>query len=123
LQGRADHAPGKLAHGRKIHRQIDRLELQHLLGAAHNAHRLVADPLQVAVDLDDRQDEAQIDGHGLLLGQQLIGHLIQLALRGVDGPLILLDVLAQALVALQVGVHRGLDRLSARGPPWPAACP
>src|ERR1017187_8468427 len=86
--------------GGKIHRQIDLLDLENLLGAAGNTHRLVADPLQVAVDLDHRQDEAQVDGHGLLLGQQFIGHLVQLALRGVDGPLILLDVLAQAFVAL-----------------------
>ncbi len=89
----------------------DRLGLHNVVGAARDAHRLVADALQVAIDLDHRQDEAQIDGHGLFLGQQLVGHLVQFTLRGVDGRLVLLHVLAQALVALQIGVHRGLDRL------------
>jgi hypothetical protein len=46
------------------------------------------------------EDEPQIDGHGLLLGEQLVGHLVQLALRSVDGSLVLLDEFAQALVAL-----------------------
>ena len=82
---------------------------QKLLGPAGNAHRLVADTLQVAVDLDHRQDKAQIDGHGLLLGQQFVGHLVQLALRGVDGGLVLLDVLAETFVALQKSFHRGVD--------------
>ena len=72
---------------------------------------MVADPLKVAVDLDYRQDETQVDGHGLLLGQQVIGHLIQFTLRGVDGSLVLLYVLAQFLVALQICVYRGVDRL------------
>ena len=37
---------------------------------------LVADALQVAIDLDDGEDEAQVDGHRLLLGEQLVGHLV-----------------------------------------------
>ena len=85
--------------------------MSNVLGPPRDAHRLIADPLQVAVDLDHRQNEPQVDRHRLLLGEQLIGHLVQLALRRVDGGLILLDVLAQTLVALQIGVHRGLHRL------------
>ncbi len=91
--------------------KIHFVERQDLLGPARDAHGLIADPLQVAVDLDHGQDEAQIDGHGLFLGEQLVGHLVQLALRGVDGPLVLLHKLAQALVAPQIGFHRGLDGL------------
>ena len=107
--------PGKLTHGGKIHRQFHRLGLQNVARAPRNAHRLVADALQVAIDLDHRQDEAQIDGHGLFLGEQFIRHLVQLALGGVDGRLVLLDVLAQALVAQEIGVHRGLHRLLRQG--------
>ena len=77
--------------------------------------RLVADALKVAIDLDDSEDEAEIDGHGLLFGEQFVGHLVELALRGVDGGLILLDVLAQALVALQISVHGRLNRLLRQG--------
>jgi hypothetical protein len=86
-----------------------------MLGAAGDAHGLVADALEVTVDLDDGQDEAQVDGHGLLLGQEFIGHLVQFALGGVDGRLVLFDILAQALVTLKVRVYRGLDGLLRQG--------
>ena len=54
---------------------------------------LVADALEVTVDLDDGEDEAQVDGHGLLFGEQVVGHLVHVALGGVDGLFDLLDVL------------------------------
>ena len=43
LQRGANHLPGKLAHGGKIHRQLDRVQRQHLLGAPRDAHGLIAD--------------------------------------------------------------------------------
>ena len=86
--------PDELAHGGKVHRQVDRIGLENVAGTARYAHRLVADALQVAVDLDHGEDEAQIDGHGLFLGQQLVGHLVQFTLGGVDGCFVLLHVLA-----------------------------
>jgi hypothetical protein len=115
LQRGANHAAGKLTHRREIHRHLNLFVLEHLLGAARDSHGLIANALEVAVDLDDSKDEAQIDGHGLLLGEQFIGHLVKIALRGVDGSLILLDVLAEAPVALQVSVYRGLNRLLREG--------
>jgi hypothetical protein len=67
------------------------------------------------IDLDDREDEPQVDGHGLLLGQQLIAHLVDFALREVNRSLIFAHILAEGQVALQVGVDRGLDRLLGQG--------
>ncbi len=55
---------------------------------------LVADALEVGVDADDREDEAQVDGHGLLHGEQVEGHLVDLALEAVDGGLGAEDELA-----------------------------
>jgi len=60
-----------------------RILLQQIQRPDGNAHRHVADPLQIAVDLDHRQDEPQIDRHRLLPRQQLVGHLIHFALRRV----------------------------------------
>jgi len=48
----------------------------------HHAHGLVADPLQVAVDLEPPRGEAQIDGHRLLLGKQLVPISSSSRLRG-----------------------------------------
>ena len=107
--------PAHFAHRREVHRQLDRISLHNVARAARDAHRLIADTLQVAIDLDDRQDEAQIDGHGLLFGEQFVGHLVQFALRGVDRRLILLHVLAEILVTREVGVDRGLNRLLRKG--------
>ena len=80
-----------------------------------NSHRLVANALQVAIDLDHGQDKTEIDGHGLFFGEQLIRHLIQFALGRVNGSLVLLDVVAQAQVAQDIGVDRRLNRLLRKG--------
>ena len=96
--------------------KFDIAQRQDLLGAPRDAHGLIADALQVAVDFDDGQNKAQVDGHGLFLGEQFVSHLVQLALCGVDGPLVLLHKLAQALIAPQIGFHRGLHgQLRQRG--------
>ena len=46
---------------------------------------LVAHALQVGIDLQHREDEAQIDRHGLLHGQQVQRQLVDFALGFVDG--------------------------------------
>jgi hypothetical protein len=91
--------------------QLGLRQMDQLAGALGDAHGLVADPLEVAVDLDHREDESEIDGHGLLLGKQLVAHLVDLALGHVDRGLVLAHVLAERRVALQVGIDRGLERL------------
>ena len=80
-------------------------------GAAGYVGGLVSDALEVAVDLDDGEDEAEIDGHGLLLGEEVVGHLVDVALGGVDGFLDLADVGGEAEIAVQVGFDGELQRL------------
>ena len=55
--------------------------LTHVLG---DVHGLVADPLQVGVDLHGRRDQAQVRGHGLLQRQQLQAAVVDLDLQVVD---------------------------------------
>jgi hypothetical protein len=59
--------------------------VEHGLGALGDVGGLIADAFEVAVDLDDGEDEAQVDGHGLLFGEQIVGHLVDGGLGGVDG--------------------------------------
>ena len=107
----ADHDADAFAHLVDVdgERNLGRvLHLQHLL---RDVGGLIADALQVAVDLDYGEDEAQIDGHGLLLGEQLVGHLVDRGFRGVDGIFDLEHVVAERHVALEVGFHGELQRL------------
>ena len=53
-------------------------------------HGQVADPLQVVVDLEHGDDEAQVDGHRLVQGQDLEALLLDLHLGLVD-PVVGLD--------------------------------
>ena len=49
-----------------------------------DVHRQIADPLEVGVDLDRRDDDAQVDRHRLLQGQELEGAIVDAHLAGVD---------------------------------------
>ena len=80
--------------------------LQDFLGATPNAHRLVADSLQVAIYLDHSKNETEIDSHWLFLSEQFICLLIDFALRGIDCTLCTLNKLAKAFVSKQVSFKR-----------------
>jgi hypothetical protein len=71
----------------------------------------VAHALQIGVDLDDAEDEAQVDGHGLLHGQQVERGLVDVALQAVDGDLAAADQVADGQVAHAVGLNGALDGL------------
>ena len=71
----------------------------------------VAHALKVGVDLDDAEDEAQIDGHGLLHGEQVERGLVDVALHAVDGDLAAADQVADGQVANPVGLNGALDGL------------
>ena len=71
----------------------------------------VAHALQIGIDLDDAEDEAQIDGHGLLHGEQVERGLIDVALHAVDGDLAAADQVADRQVADPVGLNGALDGL------------
>jgi len=70
-----------------------------------------SDALEVGVDFDHGQDEAKIDGHGLFHGEEVEGHLIDLALEAVDGHLSAIDEIADGKIADPVGFDGALDGL------------
>ncbi len=115
VNGGSDHAAGVFAHGREVDRQIDFASFNDVACAAGNPHGLIADAFEVAIDLDDGEDEAEVNGHGLLFGEEFVGHLVELTLGGVDCGLILLDVLAEGEIALEISFDRGLDGLLREG--------
>ncbi len=91
--------------------EVDVGEGSHLADADGDVDGLVAYALEVGVDADDGEDEAEVDGHGLLHGEEVEGHLVDLALEAVDGGLGVEDELADAEVAGAVGLDGALDGL------------
>ncbi len=57
------------------------------------------------------EDEAQVDGHGLLHGKQVERSLVDVALHAVDGDLAAADQVADGEVADPVGLNGALNRL------------
>ena len=111
LQALAHHLGGQRGHPRNVDGQIDGGHLLHVAHAVADALGGVAHALQVGVDLDDAEDEAQVDGHGLLHGEQVEGGLIDLALQAVDGELAAADEVADGEVANPVGLNGALNGL------------
>ena len=85
--------------------------LLHVADAVADAFGGVAHALQIGVDLDHAENEAQVDGHGLLHGQQVERGLIDVALHAVDGDLAAADQVADGEIAHAVGLNGALDGL------------
>ena len=105
------HGAHRRTHARDVHGQIRGGHFDHVHHALGNVHGLIADALQIGVDLGHRQDEAQIHCHGLLHGQQIEGGLVDLALTGIDQALAFENHLATTEVAVDVGLTRAIHRL------------
>src|ERR1041385_78340 len=80
----ADHADAHLRHAWNVDVQPGIGAHDQIHNALGDVHRLVAHALQVGIDLDARNDKTQVDGHGLLHGQQVNRHLVHVALGGID---------------------------------------
>ena len=78
------HGDRELRHAGNVHRERARLPFGQFLGEQCDSHGLIADPLQIGIDLDGGQDEAQVAGHRLFHCQQVERHLVDFALRYVD---------------------------------------
>ena len=107
----AHHGGGERGELGDVDGEVDVGEGSHLADADGDVDGLVADALEVGVDADDGEDEAQVDGHGLLHGEEVEGHLVDLALEAVDGGLGAEDEFADAEVAGAVGLDGALDGL------------
>ena len=82
-----------------------------LMRVLGDVHGLVADPLQVGVDLHGRRDEAQVRGHRLLQRQQLQAAVVDLDLQVVDLLVGADDQLGLVQAALDQGADRAVDAL------------
>ena len=78
---------------------------------AGDVHRHVADPLQVVVDLQGRNQLPQIDRHRLVQGQRLEAFLLEVDFPAVDIVVHCLNFLGEFGVAVEQGADRLLDLL------------
>ena len=109
VQAVADHPPGDFRHAGKIDVGLDLghlVEDDRLFGDV-SGH--VADPLQVAVDLDRRRDEAEVARGGLPQRQQADAFLLDLHVDPVDLVVLADDLPRQLGIALQQGPHAPFD--------------
>ena len=111
LEGFAHHGGGERGKLGDVDGEIDIGEGSHLTDADGDVDGLVSDTLEVGVDADDGEDEAQVDGHGLLHGEEVESHLVDLAFEAIDGGLGAEDEFADGEVAGAVGLDGTLDGL------------
>ena len=78
-------------------------------GLAGDIHRHVADPLQIVVDFQGRDDQAQIGGHRLVQGQGFQALFLDFDLKVIDFQIAINYFAGQGLVAIQNGLHGRLD--------------
>ena len=76
-----------------------------------DVHGLIANALEVGIDLDDGQNKAQIDGHRLFHREQVQRRLVDLPLQPVDRQFTVHHQVADRSVARTIGFNRALDRL------------
>ena len=86
-------------------------KLDHVHHALGDVDCLIADALQIGIDLGDGKNEAQVDRHGLLHGEQIERGLVDFALGRIDQALAFEHHLAAREVALHVGLAGAIDRL------------
>ena len=116
VEAAPDHLAGDLRHPRQVDVGLELgllVEGQDPLGDV-DGH--VADPLEVAVDLDGRRDEAQIAGDGLTQGQKADALLLDLRVEPVDLGVSVDDRPGQVRLAVQQGCQDVFDRMLREGP-------
>ena len=74
-----------------------------------DVHREVAHALQVGIDLQRGDDQAQVGRHGLLQGEQVDGELVDLDLDRVDARFVAKYFFGGAAVLLNHGADAALD--------------
>src|SRR5207302_11081396 len=84
IQRIADHADAELRHAGNIDVQSGIRPGQEIHNPLSDVDRLIAHAFQVSVDFDAGDDEAQVDSHRLLHGEQVNGHFIHIAFSGID---------------------------------------
>src|SRR5215469_9955551 len=111
FQSAPHHGAHRGSHPADVDGQISRRQFYHVHHALGDVDRLIAHAFQIRIDLCNRQNESQIDGHRLLHGEQIKRFLVDLALGNIDEVLAFEHHLAASEIAFHVGLTRAVDRL------------
>ena len=106
----AHHGADGRGHARDVDWQFDSRELDQIHDALCDVYGLVANALEVGVDLGDRQNKSQVGGRRLLRGQDIESEFVNLALSCINEAFIFEDELAAREVALGIGLAGAIHR-------------
>src|SRR5579862_7666607 len=123
LERAAHHGGNRGSHARDIHGKVGFRQIHHVHYTLGDVDRLIAHPLQIGIDLGDRENEAQIDRHGLLHSEQIERHLVDFALGEIDLSLALEHHPAARKIALDVGLAGAVDSLLSQSAHTEQTCP
>ena len=103
------HFLGDFAHAGEIDVGLDARVAQDADRGLRDVDGLIADALEIVVDAGDRQDQAKIDSHQLVQGQELDHAVVDFELKFVDGVFFVEDALGELLVGVEDGVNGLVD--------------
>ncbi len=98
-------------------------QVHHVHHALGDVHRLVAYALQIGIDLGDGENEAQVDRHGLLHGEKVESHLVDLALGEIDLGLAVEHHAATGQVAFDIRLAGAVHGLLGQSAHTEQTCP
>src|SRR5580692_800294 len=111
LQRTLHHRAHAIGHAGYVDRQTDLRLADQVEHALRDVYRLVADALEISVDLQDCENEAKIHRHRLLHGEQIERQLVDLALGIVDRGFAGQHHLTELAVARTISLRRTVDGL------------
>jgi hypothetical protein len=109
FEGAADHGADGCRHAMDVDRHIDGGKLDEIHDALGDVDGLIADALEIGVDLGDGENEAQVDGGGLLGGKNVESEFVDFALGGIDQAFVFENELAAGEVAFVVSLAGAVD--------------
>src|SRR5579871_4796304 len=98
FQSATNHSADGSTHAADVDRQVGGGKFDHIHDTLGDVDGLVAYAFEIGVDLGHRQNEAQVNRHGLLHGEQIERFFVDLALGDVDEVLAFEDHLAAGQV-------------------------
>src|SRR5579871_611992 len=111
LQRTPDHRAHSSSHACDIDGQIGDGKIDHIHDALGDVDCLIADTLEIGINLRYGKNEAQVHSHRLLHGEQVERSLVDLALGGVDQALAFEHHLAAGQVAFYISLTRAVHGL------------
>src|SRR5262249_17150990 len=106
-----DHWKGEGSNAGDVHVKRRLRIIDHIHDALHDVHRLISHSLQVGINLDAGDDEAEINRHRLLHGEQVYREFIDFPLNRIDFWLVAQDELAHTHITVLKGADRALHSL------------